>query len=1094
MGVKSYVAGMQADAVDNAVGAVFNIGSIGAAEYKKAKDGKDKTDITVETARIDAQSADFLDGLKFDRAWERYEDKVDESFADIISNIENNELLSDRARDALLNDVIPQKREQALGKARIIGYNTQMTEIEVGIERRGDLLANDPDRDLSSAVGSFEEYVTDLGVYNEETIAKMVAEFEYSTAPIKALQQFTTEYEDKYKEEGFSPNELLSQAEKGFELDIAQKRAMRKEALAFQKNFDDAIDANAKETFQVQYGELAQARDRNELVDADQYDALADEVPARFKSEVMKLKNTARSNNDDIITGQIQKTINTGAPFTSDDWVAIESVYDPEVKNILVKDVLVSEGRKHIEAGDLQGAIANLYTYNTSRVNEGNIRDAKGQLIQDYMAIQNDAQSVAKALVDWSGYKPAKPSPTPEFTATVDSAVKDAPPIDTIKVDEEGESYVSEQVVEVAKAIQEKSGVTEEEANNIAEAVVTKQLEEAGYKVITESPEENVVPVEEANIDVSSLPIVDNGDGTVSTVDSISISEDEVEVLIPTVVDGKKVSYEEAVAHYHETGEHLGKFKTVAEANSAATALHNKEELRVSQELEKPKIEPNVFSEDVQRGIDKAEDFQNDLAGLRQAELNVKMEEAAKRTTYLGKDKDGKTIGVEKPDFSAGGNQETIMASILEFINDGNGRFVTEEDLSLILNSEIRDDFRKWANDWQHKVIDDPTTLYWMEDMRYDPSVDVSIQKQIAATLYNKGLLRAETADRFATKSPLANNERYQEILGRGYDLAKDLYPDDSDKAMGYVWKYRELVQRAIMNDPSLADPDKGFNKLRTLVNEFTVDTYTQGHMERLENLNDLYKDGQLKDILKTLEDTDQNTFMYEVGQGTYDMFINPVKVQKPEMLLLKARDNSNIRNLSQTMDAVTKEITNGGYTKYADLVEKGTDLEKLEVLINANFIISAGVYEKGLMGSFGVSTSGMKVIGNNWAYQDRDNPDIWFSPVFDEVYHKDKQGWKLLLMEDGKVTNIMEPKEYVDPTLLYDVQKLSEKVNSEAYAKAYERALDPLTSRPSGFDMRKINMDREKAELKDLEQELADQIRKAIDDRKHLLLLGAGQ
>ena len=228
MGVKSYVAGMQADAVDNAVGAVFNIGSIGAAEYKKAKDGKDKTDITVETVSIDAHATEFLEGLKYDRNWERYEDKVEESFAEIISNIENNELLSDRARDTLLNDVIPQKREQALGKAKIIGYNTQMTEIDVGVERHGDLLASDPEKNLSSTVASFEEYVRDKEVYNEGTIAKMVEEFSYSTAPLKALQTLQGEYQEYYTDDSYSLDSRVQEISKEMELDVAQTRALKK--------------------------------------------------------------------------------------------------------------------------------------------------------------------------------------------------------------------------------------------------------------------------------------------------------------------------------------------------------------------------------------------------------------------------------------------------------------------------------------------------------------------------------------------------------------------------------------------------------------------------------------------------------------------------------------------------------------------------------------------------------------------------------------------------------------------------------------------------------------------------------------------------
>jgi len=83
--------------------------------------------------------------------------------------------------------------------------------------------------------------------------------------------------------------------------------------------------------------------------------------------------------------------------------------------------------------------------------------------------------------------------------------------------------------------------------------------------------------VEAGNIDLNSRVPVDNGDGSYSTVRSISIGTDKGEVLIPTVVDGRVVSDTEAVAHYKATGEHLGIFKDAASANAYAEKLHNQQ-------------------------------------------------------------------------------------------------------------------------------------------------------------------------------------------------------------------------------------------------------------------------------------------------------------------------------------------------------------------------------------------------------------------------------------------------------------------------------------------------------------------------------------
>ena len=82
------------------------------------------------------------------------------------------------------------------------------------------------------------------------------------------------------------------------------------------------------------------------------------------------------------------------------------------------------------------------------------------------------------------------------------------------------------------------------------------------------------------NIDLNSRPVVTNKDGSISTVKSMSFSDENgQEILIPTISDdGRVLSNKDAIEQYRNTGKYLGKFDSVTEANKYAQQLHENQE------------------------------------------------------------------------------------------------------------------------------------------------------------------------------------------------------------------------------------------------------------------------------------------------------------------------------------------------------------------------------------------------------------------------------------------------------------------------------------------------------------------------------------
>lgn len=91
-------------------------------------------------------------------------------------------------------------------------------------------------------------------------------------------------------------------------------------------------------------------------------------------------------------------------------------------------------------------------------------------------------------------------------------------------------------------------------------------------------------PVVPGNIDLDHRIVVINLDGSFSTERSFSVNIDGLEVLLPTVIDGKVLSEDEAIDYFFKSGEHLGMFATIEEVEAYAVALHLRQEAYYSPE------------------------------------------------------------------------------------------------------------------------------------------------------------------------------------------------------------------------------------------------------------------------------------------------------------------------------------------------------------------------------------------------------------------------------------------------------------------------------------------------------------------------------
>lgn len=93
-------------------------------------------------------------------------------------------------------------------------------------------------------------------------------------------------------------------------------------------------------------------------------------------------------------------------------------------------------------------------------------------------------------------------------------------------------------------------------------------------------------------VDVKNRPVVRNPDGSISTLSSMSFNEDGREILVPTIApDGRRLSDDEAIDLYHQSGQHLGIFDTPESATRYAEGLSRQQGERFSPQVTADPVE-----------------------------------------------------------------------------------------------------------------------------------------------------------------------------------------------------------------------------------------------------------------------------------------------------------------------------------------------------------------------------------------------------------------------------------------------------------------------------------------------------------------------
>lgn len=999
MGVKSYVAGLKSDATRGAVDTAMSVlGGVSTfAKYDEALDNaKDKADITRETTGIEGLNEEFLNNLKFDRDYDKYQDKINSHFDELASRIDENELLSEKAKHAIKNEYLPIYKNQVASKAGVIKINGKMAEVEVEVEGFGNALASDESLGLDEALEGYRAHLADLGIFNEATIGKMVEDYAYATSPIKAMQIVQKEYMDNQTADDFDFTASMDRTASELGLDALQKKEMKKQLAAWKESFDKQRD----ELFSMQLEEInagiAQAYDEGEIFDVTVLDEAVGAMPARHRLNIYKAKNSAYTNNDKLIEQAVREIADEYAEPSVEVWTLVGTVHDPGKRDDLGASLLAGFGESLVAKGQSLAEVRKAMQEYDAPITAKARNKALADLTKAYLDREGDVTKVAKDMLSNVSDRTDTIARIPqnEMIEAVETAKPEAPRIDVAKLEARGEEYIAEHVDEVARAIAPKISI----GLGLPGIKVDADALQGERGTVQESPPEVVKEVArlivEEQVDMIANPPAAEEPSEEVTVDDVS------NAIATEAGDGTQeeanLTWEEPWWYPQYSAKKKERMEEIEEERTAYQA-------RIAAQAE---------------SVRKA-------AGVEEAPAEEK--------------------GYTRPALERGMTQDELVANMLQIIRDGEGRYITQDELALIRNDDIRAQMIEMASTKDAFLVDSPLALSFIDSLRRDVNVSQESLRRAVEGFVNNGLVKAETAESggLTKKYNFANNPnetRLIEYLGK---ITSEVFPTKKGEVYNSSRDRLHTVLNEAANDAIAMNPEllgKDFPKLQDQLQRFATEELAKKALSELESVTKHLAEDDVIARIRNLEDSSVSTFMQDVKDGQYDVLLDYDLLQQDEVRILRNSKRSVV------LDVLAKRMT--PYQDYAQLEKEGTRFEQLRVMANTSFLLAGGALEKSLQGSFGIKPKDMKIMGKSWAFADPVADGLYFIATDTDVTRRGTLGWGMATADSDGVHNLAMFKDYVDPQLVYEIEDLGFKINDPLLKKQHEEFLNPTPKR----------------------------------------------